>query len=286
MISAPEEWGDLLADLMERGRGVVYVVGATDTGKSTLCRYLVDACAPLRPVAFLDGDTGQSTIGPPSTIGLARYQGSGNEQVSTHLRFAGSTSPRGHFLEFLVGMKRLCERALLTAEITIIDSPGFVEGQAASEFQFHLIDLLSPDHLVAIPRKRELDPVLANFCLRKTLQIHRFPVPKEAVLRSPAERKAVRMKRFAAYFSQACRQKIPLEGLGFHGRMPETFRPAEWRHLLIAFCDPDQLVLALGIVDHLDLAENWLEVLAPPFSREALASVHVGSIRFESLPAD
>ena len=284
MISAPEEWKELLAVLGESRREVVYVVGATDTGKSTLCRYLVDACSPSHSVAFLDGDTGQSTIGPPSTIGLARYEGGGNAPVSTHLRFAGSTSPRGHFLEFLVGIKRLCEQALETAEITIIDSPGFVEGQAASEFQFHLIDLLSPDHLVAIPRKRELDPLLANFSLRETLQIHRFPVPREAAVRSPAERKAARMNRFAAYFSQACRQKIPVEGLGFHGRIPETFRPPEWRNLLIAFCDPEQLVLALGIVEHLDLAENTIEVFAPPFGRESLASVHVGSIRLEGLP--
>lgn len=283
MISAPEEWGDLLADLQEKRRGVVYVLGATDTGKSTLCRYLIGACAPSHTVALLDGDTGQSTIGPPSTLGLALYRGSGNEPVSTLLRFAGSTSPRGHFLEFLVGMKRLCERATDVAEITVIDSPGFVEGRVASEFQFHLIDLLSPDHLVAIPRERELDPVLANFSLRKTMQVHRFPVPKEAAIRSSSERKAARVEQFTSYFSHASLQRIPLHGLGFHGRMPETFRHAEWKHLLIAFCDPDQLVLALGIVEYLDLAENALEVFAPGFSQQSLASVHVGSIKIEDL---
>ena len=281
MTSAPKEWGDLLADLMERGRAVIYVVGGTDTGKSTLCRYLVGACASSHTVALLDGDTGQSTIGPPSTIGLALYGRSGNEPVSTLLRFAGSTSPRGHFLEFLVGMKRLCEKATNAADITVIDSPGFVEGRAASEFQFHIIDLLSPDHLIAIPRRRELDPVLANFSLRKTMQTHLFPVAEMAAIRSSSERKAARNEQFASYFSHACRQKIPLWGLGFHGRMPETFRSADWKHLLIAFCDPDQLVLALGIVDHLDLAENTIEVFAPRFRRRSLASVHVGSIRLE-----
>lgn len=283
MISVPEEWKDLLADLRERSGGIVYVLGATDTGKSTLCRYLVDASAPSYMVALLDGDTGQSTIGPPSTIGLALYEGSGDEPVSTQLRFAGSTSPHGHFLEFLVGMKRLCEQATDAAKITVIDSPGFVEGRAASEFQFHLIDLLSPDHLVAIPRDRELDPVLANFSFRKTMHIHRFRVSEKAAIRSSAVRKAARIGQFATYFAHACRQKIPLEGLGFHGRMPETFRPAEWRHLLIAFCDAEQLVLALGIVDHLDLSKNTIEVFAPRFRRQSLATIHVGSIRLEDL---
>ena len=286
MTFAPKEWGDLLADLMEEGRGLVYVLGATDTGKSTLCRYLVGACASSHTVALLDGDTGQSTIGPPSTIGLAQYVGSGKEQVSTHLRFAGSTSPRGHFLEFVVGMKRLCEQALLAAEITVIDSAGFVEGRAAAEFQFHVIDLISPDHLVAIPRKRELDPVLANFSMRKTMQVHRFPVAEKVAIRSSSERKAARNEQFASYFSHACRQKIPLQGLGFHGRMPETFRSADWKHLLIAFCDPDQLVLALGIVEHLDLSKNTIDVFAPRFRRQTLASVHVGSIRLEDLAPD
>ena len=52
----------------------VLVLGASDVGKSTFCRFLVDyACASSMRVALVDADVGQSQIGPPTTIGMKHF---------------------------------------------------------------------------------------------------------------------------------------------------------------------------------------------------------------------
>ena len=53
----------------------VLVLGPSDAGKSTFCRYLIDyACAASLKVAFVDADVGQSQIGPPTTIGMKFFE--------------------------------------------------------------------------------------------------------------------------------------------------------------------------------------------------------------------
>lgn len=58
---------------LREARGTLMVIGATDTGKSTFARYLYRQLGadPGRRVAFLDGDPGQSSLGPPATMTLA-----------------------------------------------------------------------------------------------------------------------------------------------------------------------------------------------------------------------
>jgi len=68
------EWGNLLFTL-EAGKGrIVYVLGSTDRGKTTLCRNIISRFSQRELVAYLDLDPGQSTIGPPATLGLALYR--------------------------------------------------------------------------------------------------------------------------------------------------------------------------------------------------------------------
>lgn len=53
----------------------VLVLGPSDAGKSTFCRYLTDyACTTSLKVAFVDADVGQSQIGPPTTIGMKLFE--------------------------------------------------------------------------------------------------------------------------------------------------------------------------------------------------------------------
>jgi polynucleotide 5'-hydroxyl-kinase GRC3/NOL9 len=69
-LDIPPAWDKI--DLRE-ARGTLMVIGATDTGKSTFAQYLYRRlCAdPGRRVAYLDGDPGQSRLGPPTTMTLA-----------------------------------------------------------------------------------------------------------------------------------------------------------------------------------------------------------------------
>jgi polynucleotide 5'-hydroxyl-kinase GRC3/NOL9 len=277
MIVASPEW-EIFIDSFDGG--TIYLLGASDTGKSTFCRYLIEHSVPAGPVAYLDGDTGQSTIGPPTTAGLAIYDGDPVSPVAEYLRFVGDVSPRGHLLPEITALKRLQEKAReYRPRLTIIDSPGYVHGDAAREYQFHQIDLLQPDHLIAIREGDELREILALFRRHPTMQVHRFPVSPLVKKRSQEWRQRYRGERFGSYFSGAFSQELPLRGIGFHGRVPGSFRQEDWHNLLIALCDPEQFVLALGIVDGIDPLKGSIRVFAPEFGVNRLSSIHVGSLR-------
>lgn len=270
-----------LPTALEAGNGrIIYVLGSTDRGKTTLCRELIRRLSLRGQVAYLDLDPGQSTIGPPATLGLAFYRNDEEIPGERCLRFAGSTSPRGHLLPILVGAKRLLERALASgSRAVIIDSPGYIHDDVAIEFHLYLIDLLQPDHLVAIQEGDELEPILAHFRGHPGMVSHRFPPSPLARARGSGERTRYRDGKFREYFFGATLQELPLEGLGIHGRIPDSFHPDHWQGLLVALCDPEQWVVALGVVESIDLTTNTLRIRSPEFDPAKIMSIHVGAVR-------
>ena len=279
----PPEWEGILTGLAGRETAVVYILGPTDVGKTTLSGYLVAGLAGRGLVASLDADTGQSTIGPPATAGLATCTGTPSRHLQTVLRFVGSTSPQGHMLQHLVSTARLLTIARgAGARYVIIDSPGWVEGPVAEEFQVRMIDLLMPDVVVAIQEKGDLMGILANFRSRTGITILSMQPSPHVLPRSRGWRAHYRREQFRSYFTGHTGADIPLEGTGFHGKVPESFRDDAWQNLLVALCDREMQVVTLGIVEQLDIRGGILRVRIPPADISQVVSVQVGSIRLES----
>jgi polynucleotide 5'-hydroxyl-kinase GRC3/NOL9 len=87
-------------------------------GKSTFARYLYQRLViEGKQAAYLDGDPGQSLLGPPTTLTLALGElgepGKHGFPPSGEVRrwFIGSVSPSGHMLPLLVGAARLVRAA-------------------------------------------------------------------------------------------------------------------------------------------------------------------------------
>lgn len=277
------EWRRLLEELATvDGRRCVYLLGATDQGKTTLCRYLLAGLRGSRRCAIIDCDTGQSTIGPPATLGLALFDTGKEEPVSILLRFAEDTSPRGHFMPFLAGARRLLDRAFVAgAELVLVDSPGYVDEEAAVEFQVHMIDLLAPDLIVAIQKERELEPILGCFNGDPVSRILRLAPSPKARTRTQTERRAFREGAFREYFAFAAERELCLEGRSIRGRLPPSFRGEDWHGLLIALCDRGRFVIALGVVLGLEMERRALLLFAPPFDEHGVTSIHVGTTRLK-----
>jgi polynucleotide 5'-hydroxyl-kinase GRC3/NOL9 len=72
---------------------------------------------------------------------------------------------------------------------------------------------------------------------------------------------------------------IQIKGLGIHGRIPDSFQPDAWQGLLVALCDPEQWVVALGIVETVDPMNQTLRIRAPEFDPAKITSIHVGEAR-------
>jgi polynucleotide 5'-hydroxyl-kinase GRC3/NOL9 len=281
-IMVPEGWETVPSHLKKRGFGVVYVIGAADRGKTTFSRWLVGQLSPGAMTGFLDCDIGQSTIGPPATVGLALYHGDAGVPVATRLRFVGAVTPSGHMVQELVGALRLKEKAREEkVSFLVIDSPGWVVEPSAQEFHVRMIDLLAPDIVVAIQRGEELEGILVNFRRHPSIRIMEFPSSPLATERKRDWRRMYRYQRFSSYFSDAVPRTLSLHGMGVHGRMPDSFRDEAWHNLLIALCDPEMMVIALGLVERLDLAKGEIVFRAPPHDPSLVASVHVGSIQVD-----
>jgi len=277
-----DEWEAVARLCRERGKRIVYVLGAADRGKTTFCRWIARELAAQARTGVLDCDIGQSTIGPPATVGLAVCGPGSGAPVGVWLRFVGAVTPSGHMVQEMAGASRLKEKAFQEgASFLVIDSPGWVVEPAAQEFQVRMIDLLQPDLVVGIQKGQELEGILVNFRRHPRIGILELPVSPSAVERKRDWRRAYRHQRFTGYFEGAAPYTCGLAGIGVHGRMPDSFREEAWRDLLIALCDPEMMVVTLALVDRLDLAQGTLSFRAPPHDRTRVASVHVGSLRVD-----
>lgn len=288
-IEIPGQWWELVPEI-QRTRGAVMVMGATDTGKTTLTRYLVKKLVELgETVAYIDGDIGQSVLGPPTTQGLSVLGGRaadfGHASVSGAY-FVGSTSPRGHGRETLVGLKKLLEKAKSDkSTVAVVDTTGYVTGEDAQELKYQKIDLLGPSHIVAVQRDREIEPILKPQECRERVAIHRIRSCSAVRRRSPEERRRYRFGRFQAYFQHVRLHTVDLKQTRLTGthRLKLSHRPQEVMDgLLVGFNDRDNFLVALGIVERFDRARGVLACLVPAApDLDRARTLRLGSIRVD-----
>src|SRR4030042_5108927 len=179
-IIAPKEWVALL-DVLKEEKGIIILLGATDTGKSTLAKFLIlNLCQRGLKVALIDADIGQSTLGPPATIGFAVFKSDPDWEVvlsPPEIFFVGSTTPEGNLLIHLKGVKRMVDKARsLGAEVILMDTTGFILGEAGKELKRRKIDLLFPRFIIALQKSDEIEHVLGLYKENSLCKIFRLPL--------------------------------------------------------------------------------------------------------------
>jgi polynucleotide 5'-hydroxyl-kinase GRC3/NOL9 len=211
------------------GKGLVVLLGATDTGKTTLALRLAHRAleAGLR-VGVIDADVGQSEIGPPGTVGLALPDASAASASAwrpSALAFVGSTTPVGRMLDVVVGARRLADEARRRgAELIVVDTSGLVSGAVALRLKLAKLEVLQPATVLALRRGRELDPVLRLVPAACHARLVSMPVPEAVQPKLPGLRRARRAARFLQYLKEArlheidTRRVLTADGWLFTGR--------------------------------------------------------------------
>ncbi|MDI6827561.1 MAG: Clp1/GlmU family protein [Armatimonadota bacterium] len=86
----PEEWLPHIEEMLQ-SPGVTVIIGGVDVGKTTFATLIANhALEAGISVAVVDGDMGQSEIGPPATIGLGL--------VESPIQLLGDLPPKALFL--------------------------------------------------------------------------------------------------------------------------------------------------------------------------------------------
>ncbi len=163
-LDIPRAWEEVGTRFLESG-GAVLALGAPDTGKSTLSRYLVSrAYAAGRPVGLVDLDLGQSHLGPPGCLGLGLFPPRPPGEGGLHpegLYFIGQTSPLGAILEVSVGCRVLADQAAgRGATRVVVNTSGFIQGLGALRLKRAQVELLHPALVLGLQREAELEPLL------------------------------------------------------------------------------------------------------------------------------
>jgi len=281
----PADWTDLIGAI-HREKGSALILGAPDTGKSTLAHFLVaQLCRMGNVVALVDGDIGQSVLGPPTTIGLALFETPPQQlediqAVASY--FVGSTSPRGHMLEMLVGVKRIADRAAqLGPEIIVIDTTGFVVGEIAWELKFQKVDLLKPAHLIGLQRRREIEGFLRPHQFRPGMAIHCLKTPEKVRTKSPEQRRSNRSRKFAAYFQEVKLYQKSLDGIKVVSPFKVRYQGKDLNGVLIGLNDEANFNLGLGILENVDFHRGTISFVAPELDPARVRLIRIGSIEVD-----
>lgn len=207
-VTTPRIWLKYSHDILQKN-GVVMILGAPDTGKTTFATFLANqALEKGIPVAVIDSDIGQSDIGPPSTIGLAFLESTINQMSDVpadEFYFVGTTSVQD-ICDMVLGLTELVEKAQEKADLVIIDTCGYVF-DGGRKLKTLKLQAVAPDIVVALQQKDELYPVLRSF---QGPVVH-VKVPKE-VRKVPRHiRKEIRESRWKKAFDNAQERHVDLE---------------------------------------------------------------------------
>jgi polynucleotide 5'-hydroxyl-kinase GRC3/NOL9 len=219
--------------------GITVAIGGIDAGKTTFCALLANhAMQSGLSVAVVDGDMGQSEIGPPTTVGLGIVESpikSIGELEPRALYFIGSTSPFGYLLATTVGVKLLTEKALcLKKQLIVVDTTGLIVGTAARKLKTHKIELLHAGHIVAIQKTDEAEHILQLFDSCECCRVHRLTPSPHVKPKSQTLRTQRRATRFHEYFEDGHTHDISLREMATAGTWLRTGRPLEPQFLEFA----------------------------------------------------
>lgn len=276
-MDIPPAWEQI--DLSEM-RGTLFVIGAPDVGKSTFAQYLYRRlCAQPRRAAYLDGDPGQSTLGPPATMTLA-LGASGDDSFPprgrTWRRFIGAVSPMRHMLPVVVGASRLVQAAQEVGADTIVyDTSGLVNpAQGGPALKQAKVDLLRPAAAFGIQRDQESEAVLSPLRHGRVCVIDLHPSPAVQA-RDVATRQAHRASQFARYFAGARPLMVDWSRLAV---MPS---PRFVFSQLVALENADGFTLGLGIVVLSDAAARQAKLLTPLASLDGVRALRLGDVMLD-----
>jgi polynucleotide 5'-kinase involved in rRNA processing len=278
-----DDWRTALEQTL--GARVIMVIGATDTGKTTLVAALAGELASRGArVGVVDSDVGQSEIGPPTTVGLGRVQAPVArlaEATPVAMQFVGVSSPARDIGGVVEATRRMTDRARAEGfDHVLVDTGGLVLGWPGRLLKQRKVAAVDPDLLLVLERGDECGPNLRTY----------EGAPRPRVLRLAARGRprsrsqSTRRRHRALALDRALRdaRSLDLERSAVTLELPRGLHPADAVGALCGLEDARGNTLALGIVE--DVSADRVRVLAALPRAPHVARIRIGRERRDGTP--
>lgn len=238
----------------------VLILGMNDSGKSSFCTYLLNKLVGAKcRVAVLDGDIGQSDIGPSGTVGY----GTASKPVSGlyHLRlqnafFIGVTSPILAIAKTIEGLTVIKAEALQKqVDFVLVNTDGWVTDDIAIRYKTSLVEALKPDIVVGVQVKDELEPLIA------ALSTPVIRIEPSAFLnsRTSEKRRTLREMTYARYLKAAKVQCYPLSQVIVEPKASLPKKQEPEKGLLVALYSGTKF-LGIGVLRRINHVRKVLKI--------------------------
>jgi polynucleotide 5'-hydroxyl-kinase GRC3/NOL9 len=217
----PSSWIKALEELsaFQAKPVTAIVLGGVDSGKTSFCTYLANNMLhKKRKVAVLDGDMGQSDVGPPSTVSYTLVSKPITDLFNLYAKnafFVGETSPSRATNKVIGGLAVLKKEILaLNPEFVIVNTDGWIEGECAVNYKAQIVKELSPDIVFFIQQKEELAPLVSVLRGSKEVAVES---PVSIRQRDMEKRRSLRELGYIKYLRNAKVQSLSLSWLKIEG---------------------------------------------------------------------
>lgn len=268
----------LAATIANQG-GVVMLIGAPDTGKSTLAREILrQSIAKGKVAALVDADVAQSTVGPPGCVGLKWVRTSNDlTEISEAdaLRFVGSTNPSRLVLQMVLATAALVEQARTTADLVLIDTTGAVSGVVGQTLKYHKVETCHPELVVGLQRGAELEPIVGMLQRFFSVDVITADVHPELVPLSPDVRSEARVRHLKHALADPL-EAWRIKPTVFAPTLPTGLDLDRLAGIVVGVQDGVGACLGLGVLDYTD---GVLRVLTN--HGEGMQGLRLGSMRVD-----
>jgi len=267
--ATPDSWRRAVDDILElTGSISVIVLGGVDSGKTSFCTYLANrAIDSSRKVSLIDGDLGQSDISSPATIGLALLEKPVVdlfEVEADSIVFVGATSPPRALSACLSAFATLKERcASIDSGLLIVNTDGWIEGEEAVNYKAQIVDLFSPNVIVAIQGGDELNRIVERL---RDSRIVVVETPKAIKKRSREARKALRELCYKKYLKGAKVKSYNLNYIEIKQchQLDDSLKGLDKDvGFLVGLEDQEGTFVGIGVLSGIDRERGFLKVYTP-----------------------
>ncbi|MFP3915657.1 MAG: Clp1/GlmU family protein [Actinomycetota bacterium] len=267
---------------------VVMLLGALDTGKTTMARRIARHAVGLgRVVGMVDADVDNSSIGPPTCVGLQIVRRPDDLEGTPRadaLHFVGTLSPARLVLQQVIATASMVERAKEGgADLVIIDTTATVSGVAGETLKYHKMELCRPERVVALQRGSEMEPIVGMLNRFFSVDVEVLGAEPDITVRSPDERAARRSEGLAAAFAGPL-ERWRVRPTVFAPTLPTGLDLERLDQLVVGVHDGSGHCLGLGRLEYEDGTVRVLTNVGEGMKGLRLGSVRIDLRTFETRP--